>query len=76
MTIKENINNADEFNSLYDAVGWGAYDDLKEYYDDYLEFTNLVLDPSGNLNSYSSKFSDLDSKVSKDYSRIEYYFDN
>ena len=53
-----------------------AYDDLKEYYDDYLEFTNLVLDPSGNLNSYSSKFSDLDSKVSKDYSRMEYYFDN
>ena len=26
MTIKENINNVDEFNMLYDAVGWGAYD--------------------------------------------------
>ena len=26
MTIKENINNVDEFNLLYDAVGWGAYD--------------------------------------------------
>ena len=24
--IKENINNADEFNLLYDAVGWGAFD--------------------------------------------------
>ena len=24
--IKENINNVDEFNMLYDAVGWGHYD--------------------------------------------------
>lgn len=24
--IKENNKNADEFNSLYDSVGWGAYD--------------------------------------------------
>ncbi len=27
MTIKENVKNVDEFNSLYDAVGWEAYDD-------------------------------------------------
>lgn len=27
MIIKENINNVEEFNLLYDAVGWGAYDD-------------------------------------------------
>ena len=27
ITIKENIKNIDEFNYLYDAVGWGAYDD-------------------------------------------------
>lgn len=26
ITIKENINNVDEFNLLYDSVGWGAYD--------------------------------------------------
>ena len=24
--IKENVNNVDEFNLLYDLVGWGAYD--------------------------------------------------
>ena len=24
--IKENINNVDEFNCLYDAVGWGSYE--------------------------------------------------
>lgn len=24
--IKENVNNVDEFNLLYDSVGWGAYD--------------------------------------------------
>jgi hypothetical protein len=27
MKILENINNVKEFNELYDAVGWGAYDD-------------------------------------------------
>ena len=27
ITIKENIKNINEFNYLYDAVGWGAYDD-------------------------------------------------
>ncbi len=26
INIKENNKNVDEFNSLYDAVGWGAYD--------------------------------------------------
>lgn len=26
LIIKENINNVDEFNLLYDSVGWGAYD--------------------------------------------------
>ena len=27
MLIKENVKNIEEFNLLYDAVGWGAYDD-------------------------------------------------
>ena len=27
MIIKENVKNIDEFNLLYDAVGWGAYND-------------------------------------------------
>ena len=27
MIIKENVKNIDEFNLLYDAVGWGAYSD-------------------------------------------------
>lgn len=26
ITVKENVLNVDEFNSLYDAVGWGAYE--------------------------------------------------
>ncbi len=26
ITIKENIKNVEEFNELYDAVGWGSYD--------------------------------------------------
>ena len=27
INIKENIKNVEEFNLLYDAVGWGAYDE-------------------------------------------------
>lgn len=27
LTIKENVKNVEEFNLLYDAVGWGAYSD-------------------------------------------------
>ena len=27
INIKENIKNVDEFNILYDSVGWGAYDE-------------------------------------------------
>lgn len=27
LTIKENVKNIEEFNLLYDAVGWGAYSD-------------------------------------------------
>ena len=27
INIKENIKNIEEFNLLYDAVGWGAYDE-------------------------------------------------
>lgn len=27
LTIKENVKNIEEFNFLYDAVGWGAYSD-------------------------------------------------
>ena len=31
LTIKENVKNVEEFNLLYDAVGWGAYsDDIKK----------------------------------------------
>lgn len=26
ITIKENVNNVEEFNCLYDSVGWGHYD--------------------------------------------------
>ena len=29
INIKENIKNVEEFNLLYDDVGWGAYDDNK-----------------------------------------------
>ena len=28
ISIRENINNVDEFNNLYDTVGWGNYEKM------------------------------------------------
>ena len=28
ISIKENVNSIEEFNYLYDAVGWGSYDEI------------------------------------------------
>lgn len=30
LEIKENVKNVEEFNQLYDEVGWGAYDNQKQ----------------------------------------------
>ncbi len=52
-----------------------AYDDLSSFYDAYLDFTNLALNPSGNYNSFSDKFSELDSETIKLYDRVKSYLD-
>ncbi len=50
-----------------------AYNTLKDYYDSYLDLTNLVIDPSGNLQSYTSNFNDADSEVLKCYKAMQLY---
>lgn len=53
-----------------------AYDQLKEYYDVYLEFTDMVISPTGSYNSFSSGFSDADARVLKAYHAMELYIDD
>lgn len=51
-----------------------AYEDLKEYYDSYVEMTNLVVSPTGSLQTYTSNFNDADSKVSNCYKKMQLNF--
>ncbi|MDY6072291.1 MAG: zinc ribbon domain-containing protein [Bacilli bacterium] len=53
-----------------------AYDDLKDYYDSYLELTNLAISPTGSLTTFSSKFNDADNKMSNSYSKMKNYINN
>lgn len=50
-----------------------AYNAIKAYYDAYLELTNLAVDPSGNLTSYTSSLNEADSNVSKCYEAMDIY---
>lgn len=53
-----------------------AYDDLKEYYDDYITLTNLCTNPSGNLTTYSNNFSQADTDTVNGYEKINSYLED
>lgn len=53
-----------------------AYDDLKDYYDSYLDLTNLVISPTGSLTTFSSKFNDADTDMLNSYSKMKSYLNN
>ena len=52
-----------------------AYSDLKEYYDAYLTFTNLCINPSGSLQTFSTNFNDADTNALNGYNKIKVYLD-
>lgn len=52
-----------------------AYDDLQEYYDAYLTLTNMAVNPTGSLQTYSSSFSEADMEVANNYDRMKSYFE-
>ena len=64
--IKENQNSVDnvmkKLNNPPDEYR-DAYDSLCEYYETYVEFTNLVINPTGSYNSYKSDFNNADSET-------------
>lgn len=51
-----------------------AYKAVKEMYDAYLKFTNMVVSPSGSLQTFTSDFSDADTAVLNAYRATEMYF--
>jgi len=50
-----------------------AYTVLKEYYDAYLEFTNLIINPTGSLSTFTNNFHNADSKVVNAYNSMKIY---
>ena len=52
-----------------------AYNTLKDYYDAYLELTNLAINPSGSLQSYTDDFNEADSNVLKYYNAMDVYIE-
>lgn len=52
-----------------------AYNTLKDYYDAYLELTNLAISPTGSLQSYTDDFNEADSNVLKYYNAMDVYIE-
>ncbi len=48
-----------------------AYETISELYDAYLSFTNLVINPSGSLQTFSSNFNDADANTLNCYNAME-----
>ncbi len=63
----ELANPPEEYKEIYEAVC--------ELYDAYFELVNCAIDPSGNLSSYSSTFSDADSATLKAYEKVKSLLD-
>lgn len=52
-----------------------AYGAIKDYYQAYLNFTGLVISPSGSLSTFSSNFNDADSETIRLYNSMKLYIE-
>ena len=52
-----------------------AYQELKDLYSSYEEFTNLALNPTGTLTTFTASYNDMDSEILADYNAVKLYFD-
>ena len=66
--MKKLKNPPDEYEDAYEAV--------TELYDAYLTLTNLVTDPSGSLQTFSSNFNDADSETVKCFNGVKMYLED
>lgn len=47
-----------------------TYSDIKDLYDSYLNYTNLAIDPSGSLTTYTSNINDAKISTDSDYQKV------
>lgn len=50
-----------------------AYDKLQTLYDAYLELTNLAINPTGSLQSYTEKYNNADTAAVNAYQAMQRY---
>lgn len=53
-----------------------AYDAIKKYYDAYIELTNLIINPSGSLQTFSNNFNEADKDVLNCYNTVKLYIED
>lgn len=53
-----------------------AYSAIQEFYDDYLELTNLVTNPTGSLQTFSTNFNSADTAIANSYGKMKLYLDD
>lgn len=53
-----------------------AYEALREYYDAYLTFTDLAINPAGSLLTYSNNFNNADTDLLNAYKTMQLYLDD
>ena len=66
--MKQLINPPDEHAEAYEA--------LRDFYDAYVKFTNLVVDHSGSYNSFSEALREADDETASCYQKMELYTGN
>ena len=52
-----------------------AYNKITEFYETYLQFTNMAINPDGSLNSFAEDFEKIDKKSMKIYEEMQVYID-
>lgn len=66
--MKELKNPPEEYKDAYEAIS--------KLYDAYLSFTNIVTNPSGNLQTFSSNFNDADTETLNCYNAMQLYLND
>lgn len=52
-----------------------AYDAIRDFYNAYLELTNLVINPNGSLQTFSASFNSADNNAARAYKALQMYLD-
>ena len=66
--MKELKNPPEEFEEAYEAI--------KELYDAYTELTNLVINPTGSLQSFAQNFNEADTDTANCYDELQLYIED